>query len=430
MKEKHMDVYKIKGANRLQGTIKVSGAKNSAVALIPASLLANSPVTIEGLPEILDVWTLKEILEELGAHVTFEDGTMTIDPTNVVDMALPNGNIKKLRASYYLMGALLGRFKKAAIGLPGGCHLGPRPIDQHIKGFEALGASVTNEYGAIYLRAEELVGSKIYLDVVSVGATINIMLAAVLAKGRTIIENAAKEPEIIDVATLLSNMGANIKGAGTNVIRIDGVEELHGTKHTIIPDRIEAGTFMIMAAVAGDGIVIDNVIPFHVEALTAKLREMGVKVEEYEEKIFIPKTKNLQAVDVKTLVYPGFPTDLQQPFSVLMTQAAGTSVITDTIYSARFKQVDELRRMNANGRVDGRTAIITGPVPLEAATVRASDLRAGAALVIAGLIADGETEIQDIFHIERGYSSIIEKLQGIGADIRRVEIKEIEVSNE
>lgn len=425
-----MEVYKIKGGNRLKGTIKVNGAKNSAVALIPASLLANSPVTIEGLPEILDVWTLKELLEELGAQVTFENGTMTIDPRNVVDIPLPNGNIKKLRASYYLMGVLLGKFKKAAIGLPGGCHLGPRPIDQHIKGFEALGATVSNEHGAIYLRTEELIGSKIYLDVVSVGATINIMLAAVLAKGRTIIENAAKEPEIIDVATLLSNMGAKIKGAGTNVIRIDGVEELHGTKHTIIPDRIEAGTFMIMAAVAGDGVTIDNVIPFHVEALTAKLREMGVKVEEYEEKIYIPKSTNLQAVDVKTLVYPGFPTDLQQPFSVLMTQAAGTSVITDSIYSARFKQIDELRRMNAVGRVDGRTAIITGPVKLEAAMVRASDLRAGAALVIAGLLAEGETEIQDIFHIERGYSSIIEKLQGLGADIRRVTVKEVEVNNE
>lgn len=425
-----MDVYKIKGGKRLRGTIKVNGAKNSAVALIPASLLANSPVTIEGLPEILDVWTLKEILEEVGAKVTFENGTMTIDPRNVVDMPLPNGNIKKLRASYYLMGAMLGKFKKAAIGLPGGCHLGPRPIDQHIKGFEALGATVTNEHGAIYLRTDELVGSKIYLDVVSVGATINIMLAAVLAKGRTIIENAAKEPEIIDVATLLSNMGANIKGAGTNVIRIDGVKELHGTKHTIIPDRIEAGTFMIMAAAVGDGITIDNVIPFHVEALTAKLREMGVEVEEHEETIFIPKPRNLQAVDVKTLVYPGFPTDLQQPFSVLMTQATGTSVITDSIYSARFKQIDELRRMNANGRVDGRTATISGPVDLEAATVRASDLRAGAALVIAGLIASGETEIQDIFHIERGYSSIIEKLQGLGADIRRVKIKEIEVNSE
>lgn len=425
-----MEVYKIKGGQRLQGTIKVSGAKNSAVALIPASLLANSPVTIEGLPEILDVWTLKEILEEVGAKVTFDNGTMTIDPTNVVDMPLPNGNIKKLRASYYLMGALLGRFNKAAIGLPGGCHLGPRPIDQHIKGFEALGASVSNEHGAIYLRAQNLVGAKIYLDVVSVGATINIMLAAVKAKGRTIIENAAKEPEIIDVATLLSNMGANIKGAGTNVIRIDGVEELHGTKHTIIPDRIEAGTFMIMAAVAGDGVTIDNVIPFHVEALTAKLREMGVKVEEHEEKIVIPKVVDILPVDVKTLVYPGFPTDLQQPFSVLMSQATGTSVITDTIYSARFKQIDELRRMNANGRVDGRTAIITGPVNLEAANVRASDLRAGAALVIAGLIADGETEIQDIFHIERGYSSLVDKLQGLGADIRRVEIKEVEVNND
>lgn len=425
-----MEVYKIIGGQRLQGTIKVSGAKNSAVALIPASLLANSPVTIEGLPEILDVWTLKEILEEVGAKVTFENGTMTIDPTNVVDMPLPNGNIKKLRASYYLMGAMLGRFNKAAIGLPGGCHLGPRPIDQHIKGFEALGASVSNEHGAIYLRAQNLVGAKIYLDVVSVGATINIMLAAVKAKGRTIIENAAKEPEIIDVATLLSNMGANIKGAGTNVIRIDGVEELHGTKHTIIPDRIEAGTFMIMAAVAGDGITIDNVIPFHVEALTAKLREMGVKVEVYEEKIVIPKVEELLPVDVKTLVYPGFPTDLQQPFSVLMTQATGTSVITDTIYSARFKQIDELRRMNANGRVDGRTATVTGPASLEAATVRASDLRAGAALVIAGLIADGETEIQDIFHIERGYSSLVSKLQGLGADIRRVEVKEIEINND
>lgn len=425
-----MEVYKIRGAKRLQGTIKVSGAKNSAVALIPASLLADSPVTIEGLPEISDVLTLKEILEEVGAIVTFENGTMTIDPTNVVDMPLPNGNIKKLRASYYLMGALLGRFKKAAIGLPGGCHLGPRPIDQHIKGFEALGAKVTNEHGAIYLRADELAGAKIYLDVVSVGATINIMLAAVKAKGRTIIENAAKEPEIIDVATLLSNMGAKIKGAGTNVIRIDGVEELHGTKHTIIPDRIEAGTFMIMAAVAGDGITIDNVIPFHVEALTSKLREMGVKVEVFEEKIFIPKTTSIQAVDVKTLVYPGFPTDLQQPFSVLMTQANGSSVITDSIYSARFKQIDELRRMSANGRVDGRTAVINGPTKLEAAIVRASDLRAGAALVIAGLIADGETEIQDIYHIERGYSSIVEKLQGLGADIRRVQIEEIEVNND
>lgn len=423
-----MDVYKINGQKRLQGTIKVSGAKNSAVALIPASILANSLVSIEGLPEISDVGMLKELLEEIGGEVSLDNGTMNIDPSKMQGMPLPNGNVKKLRASYYLMGAMLGRFKKAVIGLPGGCFLGPRPIDQHIKGFEALGAKVTNEHGAIYLRADELRGAKIYLDVVSVGATINIMLAAVMAKGQTTIENAAKEPEIIDVATLLTNMGAKIKGAGTNVIRIDGVEELHGTNHTIIPDRIEAGTFMIMAAAAGDGVTIDNVIPFHVEALTAKLREMGVKVEEGEESIFIPKSENLKAVDVKTLVYPGFPTDLQQPFSLLMTQATGSSVITDTIYSARFKHIDEFNRMNASARVEGRTAIISGPTKLESASVHASDLRAGAALVLAGLIAEGETEIRDIYHIERGYSSLIEKLRGLGADIRRETIKDEKTS--
>ncbi|MEO4054051.1 UDP-N-acetylglucosamine 1-carboxyvinyltransferase [Solibacillus sp. CAU 1738] len=414
-----MDVYKIIGERRLQGTVKVSGAKNSAVALIPASILANSSVTIGGIPEISDAWTLKALLEEIGGQVSFNDGQMTIDPSNMTAMPLPNGNVKKLRASYYMMGAMLGRFKKAVIGLPGGCFLGPRPIDQHIKGFEALGAKVTNEHGAIYLRADELIGAKIYLDVASVGATINIMLAAVRAKGRTVIENAAKEPEIIDVATLLTNMGANIKGAGTSVIRIEGVEELHGTKHTIIPDRIEAATFMIMAAAIGDGVTIDNVIPLHLEAVTAKLREMGVKVVEDEESIFVPKQESLQAVDVKTLVYPGIPTDVQQPLSVLMTQAIGSSKVTDTIYSARFKHIDELRRMNANARVEGNTAIIKGPTKLEGSTVTASDLRAGAALVLAGLLAKGETEIHDIYHIERGYSSLIEKLCALGANIRR-----------
>ncbi len=420
--EREMDVYKITGENRLKGTIKVSGAKNSAVALIPASILANSPVTIGGIPEISDAWTLKALLEEIGGEVQFEDGKMIIDPSDMVALPLPNGNVKKLRASYYLMGAMLGRFKKAVIGLPGGCFLGvPRPIDQHIKGFEALGAKITNEHGAIYLRAEELIGAKIYLDVASVGATINIMLAAVRAKGRTVIENAAKEPEIIDVATLLTNMGANIKGAGTSVIRIEGVEELHGTEHTIIPDRIEAATFMIMAAAVGDGITIDNVIPLHLEAITAKLREMGVKIDIDEESIFVPKTdlSTLQAVDVKTIVYPGFPTDIQQPLSVLMTQALGSSKITDTIYTARFKHIDELRRMNANARVEGNTAIITGPSKLHGSSVTATDLRAGAALVLAGLLAEGETEIHDIYHIERGYSSLIEKLRDLGADIRR-----------
>lgn len=413
-----MEVYKINGGNRLKGTVKVSGAKNSAVALIPASILANSSVTIGGIPEISDAWTLKELLEEIGGEVTFKDGQMVVDPTQMQAIPLPNGNVKKLRASYYLMGAMLGRFKKAVIGLPGGCFLGPRPIDQHIKGFEALGAKVTNEHGAIYLRADELIGAKIYLDVASVGATINIMLAAVRAKGRTVIENAAKEPEIIDVATLLTNMGANIKGAGTSVIRIDGVDELSGTKHTIIPDRIEAATFMIMAAAMGDGVTVDNIIPFHLEAITAKLREMGVKVEEGEESMFIPRTDILQAVDVKTLVYPGFPTDVQQPLSVLMTQASGSSKVTETIYSARFKHIDELRRMNANVRVEGNSAIIQGPTKLHGSKVTATDLRAGAALVLAGLVADGETEIQEIYHIERGYSSLIEKLCALGADIR------------
>lgn len=419
-----MDVFKVNGGNRLKGTIKVSGAKNSAVALIPATILADSKVTIEGLPEILDVWTLKSLLEEIGGEVTFEDGDMTVDSTKMIDMPLPNGNVKKLRASYYLMGAMLGRFKQAVIGLPGGCYLGPRPIDQHIKGFEALGATVTNEHGAIYLRAEKLTGAKIYLDVSSVGATINIMLAAVLAEGQTIIENAAKEPEIIDVATLLTSMGARIKGAGTNVIRIDGVESLHGTTHTIIPDRIEAGTYMLLAAAIGDGVVIDNVIPMHVDSLTAKMREMGIEVIEDEESIMIPKVEQMKAVDIKTLVYPGFPTDLQQPFAALLTQANGMAVITDTIYSARFKHIAELNRMGAAGKVEGRTSIITGPTELTGATVTATDLRAGAALVIAGLIAHGETIIHDIYHIERGYSHIVEKLTAIGADIRKVEIKD------
>lgn len=414
-----MDVYKINGGNRLRGTVKVSGAKNSAVALIPAAILADSSVTIGGIPEISDAYVLKSLLEEIGGEVTFEDGQMNIDPTNMIDMPLPNGNVKKLRASYYLMGAMLGRFKRAVIGLPGGCFLGPRPIDQHIKGFEALGAKVTNEHGAIYLRADELRGAKIYLDMPSVGATINIMLAAVRAKGKTIIENAAKEPEIIDVATLLSNMGANIKGAGTSVIRIEGVANLRGTKHTIIPDRIEASTFLIMAAAAGDGVMIDNVIPLHLEAVIAKLREMGVKIEEDEESIFVPKQDGFTAVDVKTLVYPGFPTDVQQPLSVLMSQAVGASKVTDTIYPARFKHIDEMRRMNAKARVEGNTAIIEGPARLQGSVVTATDLRGGAALVLAGLLAEGETEIHDIYHIERGYSSIIDKLCALGADIRR-----------
>lgn len=423
-----MEKLKIEGGHSLKGTIKVDGAKNSAVALVPAAILAESPITIDGLPDISDIHMLKGLLEEVGGEVTFEDGEMRIDPTNMTAMPLPNGKVKKLRASYYLMGAMLGRFNKAVIGLPGGCHLGPRPIDQHIKGFEALGAEVTNEQGAIYLRANELRGARIYLDVVSVGATINIMLAAVRAKGQTIIENAAKEPEIIDVATLLSNMGAKIKGAGTDVIRIDGVERLHGCRHSIIPDRIEAGTFMIMAAAAGEGVIVDNVIPLHMESLTAKLREMNVPIEIGEDRIFVGKAQNLKTVDIKTLVYPGFATDLQQPFTSLLTKASGSAIVTDTIYPARFKHIDELRRMGANVKTEGRSAIINGPVQLQGAKVKASDLRAGAALVIAGLMADGITEVTGLEHIDRGYSKLAEKLTALGANIWREEMTEEEYS--
>ncbi|MCM3216566.1 MULTISPECIES: UDP-N-acetylglucosamine 1-carboxyvinyltransferase [Niallia] len=414
-----MEKLMIAGGSPLKGTVRISGAKNSAVALIPATILAESPVTIEGLPDISDVHILKGIMEELGGSVSFSDSDMTIDPTSMISMPMPNGKVKKLRASYYLMGAMLGRFKKAVIGLPGGCHLGPRPIDQHIKGFEALGAQVTNEQGAIYLRADELRGARIYLDVVSVGATINIMLAAVRAKGRTIIENAAKEPEIIDVATLLTNMGAKIKGAGTDVIRIDGVDRLDGCRHTIIPDRIEAGTYIIIGAAVGDGILIDNVIPQHLESLIAKLREMGVHIESSGDQVFVSSNPDLKPVDIKTLVYPGFPTDLQQPFTSLLTKTNGTSMVTDTIYSARFKHIDELRRMNATIKVEGRSAIINGPVHLQGARVKASDLRAGAALVIAGLMADGITEVTGIEHIDRGYGQLVEKLKGLGASIWR-----------
>ncbi len=422
-----MEKLKIAGGYPLKGEVRISGAKNSAVALIPATILAGSSVTIEGLPEISDVEMLKGLLEEIGGKVTLENNEMTVDPSQMIPMPLPNGRVKQLRASYYLMGAMLGKFKKAVIGLPGGCYLGPRPIDQHIKGFEALGAQVTNEQGAIYLRADELRGARIYLDVVSVGATINIMLAAVLAKGKTIIENAAKEPEIIDVATLLTNMGARIKGAGTDVIRIEGVDELHGCRHTIIPDRIEAGTYMIIAAAAGEGVLIDNVIPQHLESLIAKLREMGVVVEERDDQIYIPKTDKLKAVDIKTLVYPGFPTDLQQPFTTLLTKASGSAVITDTIYGARFKHIDELRRMNANIKVEGRSAIVDGPVQLTGARVKASDLRAGAALIAAGLLAEGVTEITGVEHIDRGYSFIVDKLSGLGATIWREELTESEI---
>lgn len=426
--ELYMQKLLIEGGPLLNGKVRISGAKNSAVALLPAAILADSKVIIEGLPDISDVETLSQLLEEIGGFVAKKGNTLHIDPTQMTAMPLPNGKVKKLRASYYFMGAMLGRFKEAVIGLPGGCYLGPRPIDQHIKGFEALGATVTNEQGAIYLRADELRGARIYLDVVSVGATINIMLAAVKAKGKTIIENAAREPEIIDVATLLTSMGAKIKGAGTDMIRIEGVEELTGCMHTIIPDRIEAGTYTIMAAAQGEKVLIDNVIPQHLESLLAKLREMGVSIEEGEEQLLITRSERLKSVDIKTLVHPGFPTDLQQPFTSLLTRAEGTGIVTDTIYAARFKHIDELRRMNANIKVEGSSAIIQGPTPLEGARVKATDLRAGAALVVAGLMAEGITEITGLEHIDRGYANLTEKLTSLGAKIWREEMTEKEIN--
>lgn len=415
-----MEKIVIEGGTPLQGRVQISGAKNSAVALLPATILTPSETVIDNVPNIRDVHILIQLLRDLGGNVKMDKGTLTVDASWMRSVPLTNGRVKQLRASYYLMGAMLGRFKRAAIGLPGGCNLGPRPIDQHIKGFEALGARVRTEQGAIYLEAERLQGARIYLDVVSVGATINIMLAAVLAEGQTVIENAAKEPEIIDVATLLSSMGARIKGAGTDVIRIEGVSQLIGCRHSIIPDRIETGTFMIAAAASRGQVVVDHVIPKHVESLTSKLREMGVKVVEADEHILVDATETkLQAVDIKTLVHPGFPTDLQQPMTALLTQAEGTSIVTDTIYSSRFKQVDELRRMGADIKVEGRSAIIKGPTPLSGAKVTASDLRAGASLVIAGLIASGLTEISGVDHIERGYEQLEAKLRGLGVRIWR-----------
>lgn len=422
-----MEKLLVEGGNPLKGEVRISGAKNSAVALLPATILAESPVRIEGLPDISDVGILSHLLEEIGGTVQKQGQDIYVDPSRMISMPLPNGRVKKLRASYYFMGAMLGRFKKAVIGLPGGCHLGPRPIDQHIKGFEALGAEVTNEQGAIYLRANELRGARIYLDVVSVGATINIMLAAVKAKGKTVIENAAKEPEIIDVATLLTSMGAKIKGAGTDVIRIEGVETLNGCQHTIIPDRIEAGTYTIMAAAMGEEVLIDNVIPQHLESLLAKLREMGVSIDQRDDQLLIKRSKVLTSVDIKTLVYPGFPTDLQQPFTSLLTQAVGTGVVTDTIYQARFKHIDELRRMNGDIKVEGSSAIVNGPVKLQGAKVKASDLRAGAALIVAGLLAEGVTEITGLEHIDRGYEHLSEKLNDLGANVWREKMTEEEI---
>jgi UDP-N-acetylglucosamine 1-carboxyvinyltransferase len=423
MKEKLI----IRGGRPLRGTVSVSGAKNAAVAILPATILCESECELDNLPNIDDVRLLNYLLRSLGAKTELKSNSIKVDTRNLNTYILINDAVKLMRASYYFMGALLGRFGKAEVTLPGGCAIGLRPIDQHIKGMTALGATVKTEYGCLKAEAPNgLVGTDIYLDVVSVGATINIMLAAVLAKGRTTIVNAAKEPHVVDVANFLNCMGAKVKGAGTDIVRITGVEKLHGCSYTIIPDQIETGTLMIAAAATCGDVTIQNVIPTHMEALTAKLIEMGVTVEEGDDTIRVTCNRRPKHVNIKTLPYPGFPTDLQQPVTVLLSTAEGASIIVENIFESRFKHINEIRRMGANVSVDGRVCVVEGVERLTGAPVRATDLRAGAALIVAGLMADGETEITGVQYIDRGYDHIEEKLKKLGADIRREKVEEIE----
>lgn len=417
-----MEKFIITGGKKLKGEINISGFKNAILGLIPATLLANDKCTITNVPMISDVYILRDIMKELGAKVKLdeENHTIEIDTSTVTECKASYDMAKRLRASYYLLGAGLGRFKKAEVAYPGGCDIGSRPIDLHIKGFEALGSSFKIEHGIMHVHANELIGNNIYMDVISVGATINIMLAGVMAEGKTVIENAAKEPHIVDVANFLNAMGADVRGAGTDVIRIKGVEKLHGCTYSVIPDQIEAGTYIVAAAATEGDVLIKNVIPKHLESITAKIKELGVEITEYDDSIRVRGNKNLKSINIKTLPYPGFPTDLQQPLSVLLTKAEGTSIVTESIFEGRFKYVNELKRMGANIKVDGRTAIIRGATPLSSTKITATDLRAGAACVIAGLMSDGETEIHDIKHVERGYENIVEKLKAVGADIRKV----------
>lgn len=418
-----MKKFKIRGNKPLSGEIFINGAKNSTVALIPVAIMADSPVTLEGVPDIADVHSLIEILNEMHVKTTFENNVLVIDPTEMVSVPMPTGKINSLRASYYFMGALLTKYGKAVVGLPGGCDLGPRPIDQHIKGFRALGAEVENEQGAMYLRTTEegLNGTRIYMDMVSVGATINLLLGSVKAKGQTILENAAREPEIIDVATLLNKMGAKIRGAGTDTIRIEGVDELKGCSHTIIPDRIEAGTYIIIGAALGENFTVKNIIVEHIEGLLAKLDEVEVDMEIKEDSIVLNATEDLKGASIKTQPYPGFATDLQQPLTPLLLKAAGQSTINDTIYPKRNRHVPELQRMGGKIKVENDLILIEGPNQLMGTEVHATDLRAGAGLVIAGLMAEGETTISGVENILRGYDHIVERLTDLGADIEMIE---------
>ena len=413
----------INGGRPLKGEVTISGAKNSVVALIPATILADDIVTLDGVPDISDVASLIEIMTIMGAKIERKEDSLIIDPRGVKDMPMPFGKINSLRASYYFYGSLLGRYGQATVGLPGGCDLGPRPIDLHLKAFEAMGAAMTMDGSSMKLATDgkTLQGANIYMDTVSVGATINTILAAVKAKGRTVIENAAREPEIIDVVTLLNNMGAHIRGAGTDIIIIDGVPHLHGTRHQVIPDRIEAGTYIALAAAIGEGIQINNVLYEHLESYIAKLEEMGVRMTISEDSIFVEKQTDLKAIQIKTSPYPGFATDLQQPITPLLLTAAGRGRIVDTIYEKRVNHVPELAKMGATISTLNDHIIYEGPNQLTGSSVKATDLRAGAALVIAGLMASGTTEITNVEYILRGYSDIIHKLTQLGADIQLVE---------
>ena len=416
-----MEQYVIKGGNPLVGEVEIGGAKNAALAILAAAIMTDETVCVENLPDVRDIHVLLEAIEQIGARVEkISPSVVKINGSTIGDVSVEYEFIKKIRASYYLLGALLGKYKNAEVPLPGGCNIGSRPIDQHLNGFRAMGASVDIMHGAIVARAEELHGSHIFLDMVSVGATINIMMAASMAVGNTIIENAAREPHVVDVANFLNSMGANIKGAGTDVIRIKGVDKLHSTNYSIIPDQIEAGTFMFAAAATKGDIMVKNVIPKHLEATTAKLVEIGCEVEEFDDAVRVVASKRLRRTHVKTLPYPGYPTDMQPQIAVALSLAEGTSIVTESIFENRFKYADELSRMGADVKVEGNSAIIDGVNKLTGARVSAPDLRAGAALVIAGLAAEGVTIVDDIVYIQRGYEHFEEKLRNLGAEIEKV----------
>lgn len=402
----------------LKGKVKVSGAKNSVLPIIAASLMSSDEVILEDIPALEDVNVMIELISNFGAVCKWEGDKISIK-VDIKDIEAPYELVKKMRASFLVMGPILAKLGHAKISMPGGCAIGTRPIDLHLKGFQALGADITIGHGYVEASAKKLVGKKIYLDFPSVGATENIMMAAVFAEGITTIENAAEEPEIVDLANFLNKMGANIRGAGTDIIRVEGVKQLRGTEHTVIPDRIEAGTFMVAAAITGGNVLIENVIADHVRSIIAKLTECGVKVIEETKGIRVKGFKNIKAVDIKTLPYPGFPTDMQSQMMAMMTIAKGTSVIIETVFENRFMHVDELKRMGADIKIEGRSAVVTGVNSLSGAQIRATDLRAGAALILAGLIAEGKTEINDIYHIDRGYVKIEEKLSNLGAIIYR-----------